>query len=75
MKGRLLCDFARDDTVQKPTGRLAVVSGLSGGRVQFKYDDGDEGQLLPHLLELIEKAKPKAFPRGFFNDVKQPRHA
>lgn len=75
MKGRLLCDFARGDTVRTPSLRYATVTGLSGGRVQFQYDDGDEGELLPHLIEIVEKAKPKAFPRGFFNDVKQPRHA
>lgn len=75
MKGRLLCDFFPGDTVETPSGRHATVTRLSGGRVQFKYDDGDEGELLPHLLDIVARAKPKPFPVGFFNDLKQERFA
>lgn len=63
----LLSDFALNDEVETPSHRLALVKGIERDRVRLQFvDDGEECALLPHLLVLVSKAKPRAFPAKFF---------
>ena len=67
---RLLSDLAVGDTVATPSKRYALVTGFEGSFVKLRYlDDADEVEIAPHLLTLIARAKPHAFPRGFFKNV------
>lgn len=68
---RLLSDLGLRDMVMTPTGRFALVKGFDhdGVVIQFQ-DDAEECTLLPHLLQLVTRARPRPFPSTFF-----PRHA
>jgi hypothetical protein len=53
--------------VETPTGRRALVKGIILDRVDLQFiDDGEECTLRPHLLRLVTRAKPRAFPAKFF---------
>lgn len=65
MKARLLSEFSPGDTVKVPSGRIATVHGFPEGLVLCRFDDGDEVELHPWKLEIIQKAKPKAVRADF----------
>lgn len=64
-----LSQLTPGDRVRTPSGREAVVTGLLQARAQLRYcDNGEEVTLAPHLLALLESAKPKPFPARFFEE-------
>jgi hypothetical protein len=69
MKVLLLSDLRCGDEVETPSRRRALVKGLNADRVRLQFiDDGEECELLPHLLRLVARAKPHSFPAKFFNE-------
>lgn len=69
-KVRLLSDLRVGDTVATPSGRKAYVYGFIQGRVDLRYlDTGEEVCLFAHHLTLVERGKPHAFPKGFFQNA------
>lgn len=69
MRILFLSDLGRGDEVETPSGRRALVKGIEQEAVIIQFiDDGEQATIRPHLLRLISRAKPRAFPAKFFNE-------